>query len=278
MVWDPNYEIAESTYRVYRRPTVPLLVSARSTGHYRVFKTWRQIPKKGNFIELFWGISGECLFGVDGQQQAMRKDDVFFYLPGDDHLQQSVCDGTEFYWMTLDGDYCCEIIRAYQIPREAVRAGRCPVQLFARLFTEIQDIRPGAQYQAAATALAILHQALAAPYLADRDNKLIEDFKLLVTNNYRNSSCNIEFLVEQLGVHRTTLFRTFKNATGQAPGDYLSTFRIREAMELLIGTDLPVHEVARRCGYSDVNYFCKAFRRCCGKSPLKFQAGKKSGI
>ena len=39
------------------------------------------------------------------------------------------------------------------------------------------------------------------------------------------------------------------------------------ARELLLGTDLKIQEIARRCGYSDQHYFSYCFKKYCGASP-----------
>src|SRR5699024_11518622 len=41
----------------------------------------------------------------------------------------------------------------------------------------------------------------------------------------------------------------------------LPIFRIRHALVLLNSTALPIHAIAASCGYSDINYFIKIFKR-----------------
>jgi len=59
--------------------------------------------------------------------------------------------------------------------------------------------------------------------------------------------------------------RTFRDAFGITPAKYLEQLRMRQAQALLQQTGLPVSEVARRCGYTNMSAFGRAFRRAWGK-------------
>ncbi|MBQ4165586.1 MAG: helix-turn-helix transcriptional regulator, partial [Oscillospiraceae bacterium] len=49
--------------------------------------------------------------------------------------------------------------------------------------------------------------------------------------------------------------------------------RIRRACSLLRENTLSITEVALRCGFSDSNYFSRAFRKCCGMTPSQYRSG-----
>lgn len=63
----------------------------------------------------------------------------------------------------------------------------------------------------------------------------------------------------------------FRRSYGIAPMGYLRERRLTAAMELLRTTELPVKEVARRCGFDDALYFSKAFRKRTGLSPVGYR-------
>ncbi|MEW6117659.1 MAG: AraC family transcriptional regulator [Nitrospirota bacterium] len=72
-------------------------------------------------------------------------------------------------------------------------------------------------------------------------------------------------------VNRTYLSSFFKLLTGYTLTDYQNRIRIQKAEELIRETDLPVHEVALRVGFTDPNYFCKRFKSLTGHPPLRFR-------
>ena len=70
----------------------------------------------------------------------------------------------------------------------------------------------------------------------------------------------------------------FKKATGMPPYRYLTSYRIQQARQLLLFSDLSVGEIGRVCGYPDYNYFSRLFKKMEGVSPSRFRSGKKESV
>ena len=67
------------------------------------------------------------------------------------------------------------------------------------------------------------------------------------------------------------LSRVFHQETGFGVREYLVHYRIRQACELLLNTDLSVTRIADQCGFSDSNYFGDAFKKATGLSPREYR-------
>ena len=65
--------------------------------------------------------------------------------------------------------------------------------------------------------------------------------------------------------------RSFKQAFGETPVQYLVRRRIERAKELLRGTDLSVTEVCLDIGFRSLGSFSSAFRREVGESPSAYR-------
>ncbi|MBR3934573.1 MAG: AraC family transcriptional regulator [Clostridia bacterium] len=63
----------------------------------------------------------------------------------------------------------------------------------------------------------------------------------------------------------------FKNMTGKTPFDYLNEYRIEKAARKLLNTDLSVTEIAYTCGFNDLSYFIKTFKKINKTSPGKYR-------
>ncbi|BCG61460.1 response regulator transcription factor [Paenibacillus sp. URB8-2] len=63
----------------------------------------------------------------------------------------------------------------------------------------------------------------------------------------------------------------FKKQTGRNFIDYLIELRIREAKRLLAQNDIRIYDVAEAAGFKDVKYFCKAFKKVTGLTPLEYR-------
>lgn len=63
----------------------------------------------------------------------------------------------------------------------------------------------------------------------------------------------------------------FKQKTGLSPIEYFIRLKIQHAVELLIGSDLIVKEIAGKVGYDDPYYFTRIFKKVTGKTPREYK-------
>lgn len=73
--------------------------------------------------------------------------------------------------------------------------------------------------------------------------------------------------VEVSGVSRAHLTRTLKVYSGQTPTEFLNELRLRRAAMLLATTPNAIIDIASECGFDNLSYFYRRFRRLFGKSP-----------
>jgi AraC family transcriptional regulator len=59
----------------------------------------------------------------------------------------------------------------------------------------------------------------------------------------------------------------FKRTFGASPHAYLMRRRISMAVELMLGSDAPLSEIAISCGFADQAHFSRQFRRTMGYTP-----------
>lgn len=77
-------------------------------------------------------------------------------------------------------------------------------------------------------------------------------------------------LAAQVGLNPNKLSWCFQQFFKQSVYAYLTQLRMKLAYELLIGSRLPVNEVAFRCGYTD-SHFSKVCKRHLGFNPLQLR-------
>ena len=105
---------------------------------------------------------------------------------------------------------------------------------------------------------------------APGSNNYVQGAVRFIRNNYYRP-IKVEQVADYIGIDRSYLYLLFRKETGMSPSEYLVTFRLTRAAELLKLTALSVESVAFSCGYQDALVFSKAFRRKYGISPLKFR-------
>lgn len=59
--------------------------------------------------------------------------------------------------------------------------------------------------------------------------------------------------------------------THRTPIEYLNYYRLERASYLLTSTDLPVTQVAMDCGFNDLSYFIRSFKKYRGITPKKYR-------
>lgn len=80
-----------------------------------------------------------------------------------------------------------------------------------------------------------------------------------------------EDVCEAVCLSRRTLERLFQRYLNETPHDELVRCRIRRICELLVHSDLPVEEIATKCGFSAGKYFFSFFQEQLGCTPLQYR-------
>jgi AraC family L-rhamnose operon regulatory protein RhaS len=82
----------------------------------------------------------------------------------------------------------------------------------------------------------------------------------------------LESMAAACGLARTRFATYCRKITNGTPVEHLTASRLRRAAELLATRpDLPVTEIAFRCGFQSSQYFARAFRRRYGHPPSRFR-------
>lgn len=103
-------------------------------------------------------------------------------------------------------------------------------------------------------------------------NKRIDNIKeaLRVIENEFGSDISLEKLAKSCGMSARYFCEFFKEMTGYTPIDYLNRYRIETACKLLTVSRMNVTETALSCGFNDISYFIKIFKKYVGITPKQF--------
>lgn len=71
--------------------------------------------------------------------------------------------------------------------------------------------------------------------------------------------------------------RCFRRALNLSPIEYLLSYRVDKAGELLRATDRSVTDISLSCGFASVSYFGKLFREKLGVSPSEYRRARQDG-
>ncbi len=85
----------------------------------------------------------------------------------------------------------------------------------------------------------------------------------------------MESVAEALNLAVRTMRQVFYRRYHRSVLQFLAEVRIQQARTLLLKTELPVREVARRVGFRDPQYFGRVFRNHSGIAPRQFRVRQR---
>ena len=105
-----------------------------------------------------------------------------------------------------------------------------------------------------------------------KDKNLIKLKKAIeyMRENYR-SQISLEEMSKAVVVSPKYFCVIFKGMTGMTAFEYLNAYRIEKASKALISTDMGITEIAFSCGFNDLSYFIKTFKKYKNTTPKLFR-------
>ena len=242
------------------------------------------------FFEICIPLSGEMLHMANGVQYMLRRGDVFFCRPGDEHF--AFCREASVYeryavWLPADAfsDVTPDALgfmksekldskNFFRILPERQEAFFSMLDGIGRLLKS--DTRAGDLSVFGATA------GLVSGIAAEADNclgeyggtsagrvpPLVSRVILYVRENF-GQPIGVAEIADNFNVNRDYLSRLFRVHTGTTLHGYLVFVRLRAAKDLL-SAGAGVTETAFACGFNSTSYFIKVFSAETGVTPARF--------
>lgn len=93
---------------------------------------------------------------------------------------------------------------------------------------------------------------------------------------YSRKDLTIESLTELLGSNRSYVSKIINTYSGMSFNNYVNSFRINRAVELLTETEMPVKVLVDELGFNSPSVFYRAFQQAMGVPPSKYREEAKS--
>ena len=226
---------------------------------------------------LFYTLEGAGLVEQNGAQVTLEQGSALLL---DCRTPQSYCTAPgqkcwHHYWTHVDGPGVRALVPVL-IPGQNL----CPVSLpgvdVRSFFSNILDnVRTETSVSAIDVSLAI-HQILAAMAHqrltggAGSNRATVERAADYLRAHYSEPLC-LDELIQSAHMSKSYFLRLFRQYMGTTPYNYLLCYRITQAKDLLVLTDLPVGAIARKVGFADESNFSTRFSSMAGQSPLQYR-------
>ena len=90
-------------------------------------------------------------------------------------------------------------------------------------------------------------------------------------NEHYCAALTTRVLSDMFGYEESYFCRRFKAITGMTFTRYVLLLRLEKAQKLLCSRQIRTRDLAASCGFADVGYFCRCFKRHFGVSPMEYK-------
>ena len=119
--------------------------------------------------------------------------------------------------------------------------------------------------------LAVLDQMPSSMYVLqhtrqDASEQRLSQVEIFTSCNYART-ITLADVSQHVGMNRSSFCTFFRRETGESYMTYLNRYRLKVARQLLLQCGDTVSSICRQCGFNDLGYFDRMFRREFGVSP-----------
>ncbi len=230
--------------------------------------------RKMNDYTLQFVEFGEGSLELNGKTYSIKPHDLF-YLPYNTPLlyKKNPLNPYKYYWISFKGP------KVEKFLKSTVISAKNPVihiekwEEMLALFQGLDSINPPSNYRMKG----IFYSVFAMLQTPKKNNPTNFSDRLLVSDiidyiqiNYSQADLSVVQIAEQFYISPTQLYRIFIKEMGISPKQYLISYRIEKAKKLLLEGST-VNYAAYQCGFSDLYYFSKFFKKLYGVSPTEYK-------
>ena len=113
------------------------------------------------------------------------------------------------------------------------------------------------------------------PAIASYDEQFMKQVIDYIEQNIDNVLLVVEDLAKEFPMSRSVFYKKIKSLFGLSPVDLIRTIRIKRAVQLIDSSAYSFTEIAYMCGFNDLSYFGKCFKKQLGLSPSEYRLKNK---
>ena len=209
---------------------------------------------------------------LHGDSEQFRKGCIYESLVFDPNIMQINNYLTiNFLEKLIDGEYY------FSIMQENCENDFC--RILTELFKTVKTKTIGYEYQTVSLLFQLIGIIDTQNLYKHNEHYMKEGGKLiwlkcvmnLIKQKY-SEQITLDEMADSAGFSPKYFCRIFHEVTHYTPMEYLNQYRINRAAEMLFNTDESIEAIAFDCGFNDISYFIKLFKRYKNKTPLKYRS------
>lgn len=213
--------------------------------------------------EISLQIQGELVVTIGDHEYVVEKNDIRVVPPGLSHSGRSKEDCSDIYLVAKSLDFS-DIIITHDYDGN--------IRKLLEIQTQVTTER-GKNYEVIADTITdAICEYIKSYQSTEYRYGFTVDFKNLLYDHISNADFDIAAEIEKIGFNPDYFRRCFKADFKKTPLEYLINLRMNLAKKLL--RQIPfqgVESIANQCGFRDIYYFSKAFKKYIGCSPSEYR-------
>lgn len=107
--------------------------------------------------------------------------------------------------------------------------------------------------------------------ISKEDRAFIDKAVDLLSLSFSDEDYTPDRLASELAISRVQLYRRLRSIADTTPGEFIRSFRLERAMQMLVHTDKTIQEIMTDCGFHNKAYFYRIFQKQTGCTPKDFR-------
>lgn len=245
--------------------------------------------------EMIRVLRGSFAYTIDGQSGVASAGEMLYVNGGSLHFgvpQNCVyeCIVFDLELLLRGDDACAAMLRDFEnhtltVNRNLSNEDDELRNIMNKLFSALSEKQDGHQlavqgllYQFFGHVLKCKYytKSITAAGASQRRMRQLKQVLSMIESDYA-SSITLEQLAHAAGMTPKYFCRFFQDMTGRTPIDYLNYHRIEVACFQLVFDHRSITELSYACGFNDLSYFIRVFKKYKGVTPKRFLERARSG-
>ena len=262
------------------------------------------VMHKHDFIEIVYVISGSARHSIGDTIYEVHKGDLVIVNWGVEHTFIPISEGeesfstydllftTEFFDLTevskydfssLASSYLFYSVFPDDMTNNALNLIRSRQKefhdIFSKIYAEYTERESGFMSMIRAyliELITLIFREIDRKTMADitGEQRLTVSKAIDYMKHNFNTKINLDDMVADMFLSKDYFRQLFKRTTGMSITDFVQKTRIDEAKRLLLETERTVYDIAGDCGFTDMKFFYKTFKKITGMTPIEFKKEK----
>lgn len=213
-------------------------------------------------------VSGEGVFDFSGKEEAYSAGHLVFGFKGENFSCREN-EKTEYMYIDFEGLRADELLHRFNISQ--IRRAFSGFESIAPMWRESLS-RADEKNIDLATESVLLYTFSRIMDSSNLKNNIVNRMIEIIENNFTDTELSLSAIAEELSYNPKYLSQLFKKKMGVGYNEYLTSVRLKFAINLFdMGLD-SVKNVALLSGFSDPLYFSSVFKKATGLAPREYRA------